>query len=253
MPERHRGPVRRDVHLIFRSALGPRRSIPLIVAALSIAGCGAQEDEGRGPSAERPTVVAALGDSITAGNPAFDPDPAQRPALGFGDDERSQFEYWAERADRSLDLRNCGVFGERTDEIAARLDGCAAGADALIVQGGINDIAQGREVADAAANLRSIVIDGKRLGLDVYVVEVLPWNNGHPAADRPIAELNRAIAAIGEDEDVPVLGFHDALENAAQPRTMKPELTADGDHPSIAGYRRLGELVAARLGEDPPP
>ncbi len=56
----------------------------------------------------------ALGDSITAGNPAFDPDPQQRAAPGFGDDERSQYESWSERADDSLDLRNCGVFGERT-------------------------------------------------------------------------------------------------------------------------------------------
>ena len=28
---------------------------------------------------------------------------------------------------------------------------------------------------------------------------------------------------------------------------MKPEWTVDGDHPSVAGYRRLGELVADRL------
>ena len=36
-----------------------------------------------------------------------------------------------------------GVYGERTDEIAQRLDECAAGAEVLVVQGGINDIAQG--------------------------------------------------------------------------------------------------------------
>ena len=28
---------------------------------------------------------------------------------------------------------------------------------------------------------------------------------------------------------------------------MRAELTADGDHPSIEGYRRLGELVAREL------
>ena len=40
---------------------------------------------------------------------------------------------------------------------------------------------------------------GQELGLDVYLVNVLPWNNGHPGADAPIAELNRRIAAIGRD------------------------------------------------------
>ncbi len=210
-------------------------------------GCGSGETTSTSASGGRPVLVAALGDSITAGNPAYDPDPAQRRALGFGDDERSQYEYWAQRADPGLAFRNCGVFGERTDEIAARLDRCADDADAVVVQGGINDIAQGRPVRDAAADLDSIVARGKRLGLDVYLVDVLPWNNGHPAADRPIAELNRAIAAIARDEDVPLIGFHDELEDPGEPGVMSARLTADGDHPSIAGYRRLGERLAARL------
>lgn len=117
----------------------------------------------------------------------------------------------------------------------------------LIVQGGINDIAQGASLDDAAANLRSIVESGKELGLDVYLVDVLPWNNGNPGADRPIAELNRMIAAIGRDEGVTVIGFHDALEDPDTPGMMSAELTADGDHPSIEGYRRLGKLVARAL------
>jgi len=195
--------------------------------------------------------VVALGDSITAGNPGFDPDPAQRRALGFGDDERSQYEYWAERTNRRLEILNCGVFGERTDEIAARLEGCieqAAGADALIVQGGINDIAQGRPLADAAADLRGMVERGKELGLEVALTEVLPWNNGHPVADQPIAKLNRLIAGIGREQSVAVLDFHETLEDPRRPGLMGETLTSDGDHPSIEGYRRLGELVAAELG-----
>ena len=193
------------------------------------------------------TAVAALGDSITSGSPGYDPDPAQRAAFGFGDDERSQYEYWAESARPGLEFTNCGVFGERTDEISQRLDGCAEGAAILIVQGGINDIAQGRPVADAGDDLQSMVARGKQLGLDVYLVDVLPWNNGHPAADAPIAELNRRIAAIGRAEGVPVIGFHDRLENPEAHGQMAPQLTADGDHPSVAGYRLLGELVASKL------
>ena len=228
-----------------------RRYARLALAAAVLTGCGSEAPttgEPAAPAEGNGTVVASLGDSITAGNPAFDPDPAQRTALGFGDDERSQYEYWAQRAAPELEFRNCGVFGERTDQIAARLDDCAQGATALIVQGGINDIAQGRPVADAAADLRSMVARGKRLGLDVYLVDVLPWNNGHPAADRPIAELNRLIRRIGADENVPVIAWHDALEDPAEPGLMAPELTADGDHPSIEGYQVLGELVAKTLG-----
>jgi lysophospholipase L1-like esterase len=242
--------------------ISPFPTIRSVLAAsllflLAVAGCGgaepATESAGTGAGAGEGaggngTIVAALGDSITAGSPGYDPDPARRSRLGAAADGRSQYEYWAERADPELRLRNCGVLGERTDEIARRLRGCADGADALIVQGGINDIAQGRPVAAAARDLRSMVRRGRRLGLDAYLVDVLPWNNGHPVADPRIARLNRLIDQIGRVEDVPVLGFHDALEDPAKPGTMRLRLTADGDHPSVAGYRVLGELVAARLG-----
>ena len=43
-----------------------------------------------------------------------------------------------------------------------------------------------------------------------------------------------------------MLGFHETLEDPREPGQDGPELTADGDHPSIEGYRLLGELVARR-------
>jgi acyl-CoA thioesterase I len=188
-------------------------------------------------------VVAALGDSITAGSPLWDPDPAVRTSLGASADERSQYEYWAAERDPRLTFRNCGVYGERTDEIALRLEGCAAGADALVVQGGINDIAQGRPVEDAAANLRRMVARGKELGLRVALVDVLPWNNGYPDAEPRIRRLNALIGQIGADERVVVVPFHETLEDAERPGRMREEWTDDGDHPSVEGYRRLGETA----------
>jgi lysophospholipase L1-like esterase len=192
-------------------------------------------------------LVAALGDSITSGSPGYDPDPSQRAALGFGDDPKSQYEYWAERAEPGLRFRNCGVFGQRTDEIAVRLDDCAGGADALIVQGGINDIAQGYPPVEAVDNLETIVARGQRLGLQVYLVNLVPWNNGPAGAADSIAEANRLIDRIGADADVPVIDFNAALADLDDPTVMSPPLTADGDHPSVEGYRRLGELVARKL------
>jgi lysophospholipase L1-like esterase len=202
---------------------------------------------GSGGGGDPRVLVAALGDSITAGNPGFDPDPVQRAAYGFGEDERSTFEHWAEAADQGLVLRNCGAFGERTDEIALRLSECADGAEALIVQGGINDIAQVRPVAEAAADLRAMVREGKDVGLRVAIADVLPWNNGYPRADPQIRELNGLIAAIAAEEQVPLLPFHDTLEDPQAPGRMQNTLTADGDHPSVAGYRLLGERIAPLL------
>ena len=115
------------------------------------------------------------------------------------------------------------------------------------MQGGINDIVQGRAVEGAAENLRSMVRRGKELGLRVAVADVLPWNNGWPRADPQIRALNALIAEIARDEDVVLLPFHDVLEDPGRPGRMRDEWAhADGDHPSVAGYRRLGE-VAFRL------
>jgi lysophospholipase L1-like esterase len=182
------------------------------------------------------TLVAALGDSITEGSPGYD---SRR-----GGDETSQFEYWAARIEPRLAFRNCGINRQRTDEIMARLEECVSGADVLVVQGGINDIAQKQRVENAAANLHAMVRRGKELGLRVAVVDVLPWNNGWPDAEPQIRGLNALIAELARDESIPLLSFHDTLEDPDRPGRMRADWTSDGDHPSIEGYRKLGEVVA---------
>ena len=203
---------------------------------LVLAGCG-----GSGTRPAETTLVATLGDSITAGSPGYEPDLLLRDTLGFGADEKSQWQYWAQKAHPELRFRNCGVYGERTDEIALRLADCAKDANVLIVQGGINDIAQGRPLEGAAANLRRMVERGKALGLKVAIAELLPWNNGYPEAASKIRRLNELIRTIGAEESVPVLPFYETLEDPARPGRMREEWTPDGDHPSVEGYRLLGE------------
>jgi lysophospholipase L1-like esterase len=177
-----------------------------------------------------PLLVAALGDSITEGSPGL-----------------RGWDVWAAADGSRWVFRNCGIYGQRTDEIAARLDDCAVCADVLIVQGGINDIAQGRNVDAAAATLRSMVRRGKELGLRVLLADVLPWNNGWPDAEPKIRRLNGLVAGIAHDEGVPLLTFHDTLEDAGRPGRMREEWTFEGDHPNEDGYRRLAGVVVAAL------
>jgi len=170
--------------------------------------------------------VAAIGDSITAGSP-WDGDPATGwPAAAAAADPRLHFTVRA-------------GYGKRTDEIAAWLHEAATGADVLVVQGGINDIAQGRAVATAAENMAALVARGRELVSDVCVANVLPWNNGWPDAEPGIRELNALLERLG----VRVLRFHETLEDVERPGRMREEWTVDGDHPSLEGYRRLGELA----------
>jgi lysophospholipase L1-like esterase len=148
--------------------------------------------------------------------------------------------YWAARLHPELEFANHGIWGQRTDEIAARFDDAVDGAAILIVQGGINDVAQGRPVEDAARELRGLIECGLALGLRVAVADVLPWNNGRPAHGAQIGELNARIRDFG----ISVLPFHDTVEDPERPGRMRPEWThEDGDHPSLAGYRRLGEVA----------
>ncbi|TML54887.1 MAG: hypothetical protein E6G16_02345 [Actinobacteria bacterium] len=186
-----------------------------------------------------PIVVAVAGDSISAGSPLWDPDPAVRARIP-APDERSQWQWWAGRADPRLEFRTTAVYGERTDQIARRLDVVLEGADVLVVQGGINDVVQRRPVEEAAGNIEAMLERGSAAGLAIAVTDVLPWNNGDERAAADIDRLNALIRQIA----APFLPFHDTLADPADPSRMGDGLTDDGDHPSVEGHRLLGDLVA---------
>jgi lysophospholipase L1-like esterase len=181
-------------------------------------------------------VVAVAGDSISAGSPLWDPDPVVRARIAKPD-ERSSWQWWAARADSRLEFRTTAVYGERTDEIARRLDLVLSGAHVLIVQGGINDVVQRQPVARAAENLQAMLDRRRAAGLAVAVTDVLAWNNGDERTAADIERLNALIRQLG----APLIPFHDTLADPADPARMGEGLTDDGDHPSVEGHRLLGE------------
>ena len=185
-------------------------------------------------------IIACLGDSITAGSPLWDPDPKVRGKIE-DPDERSQWLWWAMRMHGEIELRNFGVHGERTDEIAKRFEQAIEGVEAIVVQGGINDVVQGRPVEQAAANLAGMLHRARHKGLRVALVDVLPWNNGDSRAAGDIDKLNGLIRSIAEGQGVPLFPFHQTLADPARPSRMREDLTEDGDHPSVEGHRLLGE------------
>jgi lysophospholipase L1-like esterase len=183
-----------------------------------------------------PIVVAVAGDSISAGSPLWDPDPAVRARI-TAPDERSQWQWWAAQADPRLEFRTTAVYGERTDQIKRRLDFVLDGADVLVVQGGINDLAQRQLPEVAALQIAAMLNRGRKAGLALAVADVLPWNNGDEQAKVDILCLNDLLGHLS----VTILPFHDTLADPANPGHMRAGLTDDGDHPSIEGHRLLGE------------
>jgi len=194
----------------------------------------------------RPAVgrlrVAALGDSITAGTPGWDPDPGVRAGLA-APEPRSQWMFWAERSDPAVTFENHGVNRERTDQIALRLDAALEGAAAVVIQGGINDIVQKRPIEVAADHIAAMIRRARERVADVLVANVLPWNNGDDEAREAIRRLNERIAALATDQGVLLLPFYATLEDPDRPGRMASFWTVEGNHPSVEGHRRLGELA----------
>ncbi|MGH2971116.1 MAG: GDSL-type esterase/lipase family protein [Gaiellaceae bacterium] len=184
-------------------------------------------------------IVAVAGDSISAGSPLWDPDATVRATIA-APDERSHWQWWAAARDPRLEFRTRAAYGKRTDEIVSFVGDVADGADVLVVQGGINDVAQHRPVEDAARNLAAMVEHGRSLGLRVALADVLPWPRGDERAAGDIVRLNELIHAI---TDVTPLRFQDTLAQ------LDREWSDDGDHPSVEGHRLLGEEAARALSE----
>jgi lysophospholipase L1-like esterase len=217
----------------------------LAAAALVLGGCGSGSEGGSGQdggSGGDHRLIAAIGDSITAGYPGYAPDASVFRQFGVRRNPRSQWEWWAHKQHPGLSFRNCGVRGERTDQIAERFDSCTQGADGVVIQGGINDLRAGVPGTVVLANLRKMIHAAKRANLDVAVADLLPYGPV-PQADRIIDSLNRQIDALARREGAAVLHFHRVLEDPKHPGVMKPKWNADGIHPSVEGYRRLGELA----------
>ena len=205
---------------------------------LLVSGCGGSDAPKRNaqPRPDGP-FIATLGDSIVAGSPLWDPDPRVRATFPMVD-KNSQWQRWV---DTKTMLRNCGAWGERTDQIGLRYRDCVTGASAVVVQGGINDIAKGRDVRNAAMDLACMVDQAIADDLPVAMVEVLPWNNADEANVVRIRELNELIAQVASERGVPVMPFFATLEDPTAPDRMPATLTIDGDHPTVEGYRMLGE------------
>jgi lysophospholipase L1-like esterase len=115
------------------------------------------------------------------------------------------------------------------------------GADVLVVQGGINDVVQGRPVEEAARNIETMLERGRVAGLSLAVADVLPWNNAAARAAEDIVRLNELIRELAGAAGAPVLPFHDTLADPASSSRMRDGLSDDGDHPSVEGHRLLGE------------
>ena len=198
------------------------------------------------PEHQKPVVIVALGDSTTAGTPEFK-SPIEVPPNGSGNQE-SQFAYWLMQRHPGWTVLNRGVNGERTDQIAARFDRdvVAAKPAVVIILAGVNDVYQGRTVADVTSQLRGMYDRAAAAGIPVVAGSIVPYNTATAEQNTKMREINAWIAAEAARD--PRIEFADTRAAAAAPG--QPDMLSgspDGLHPDVAGYRKMADVLGPAI------
>jgi lysophospholipase L1-like esterase len=188
------------------------------------------------------TRIIALGDSTTAGTPGF-LSPLEAPPNGRGD-ETSQFAYWLTRARPDWDVRNRGVNGERSDQIAARMqrDVIDATPVAVVIIAGVNDIYQGLAADRVTASLRTMYDRAAHAGIRVVAGTIVPYNTATADQNARMRQVNDWIRAqVNGEPPIACADTRAAVASAGDPDRL--DESPDGLHPSPAGYRRMAEAL----------
>lgn len=195
---------------------------------------------------ERPAVVvAALGDSTTAGTPFFR-SPLEQPPDGAGD-PHGAYGYWMQKVHPDWRVANLGVAGQRSDQIAGRLDqALSLKPDYLVVLAGVNDVYQGLPASHVIKTLDGIYTAAH--GTRVVACTVLPYNGMPSDQMKTLLEINTWIKTRATKRSLLFCDTFALVENPLVPGTLSG--TSDGLHPDIAGYRAMGESLARVIDSD---
>ena len=139
-------------------------------------------------------TVVALGDSTTAGTPFFR-SPVEAPPDGEGD-AAVPWPRVLETLRPGWRVLNCGVNGERADQIRARFerDVLTARPRFVVILAGVNDVYQGRDLTQTEADLLWMYDRAAKAGVEPVAASVMPFT---PASPRQSARLRRAPCAGG--------------------------------------------------------
>ena len=188
-------------------------------------------------------VIVALGDSTTAGTPAFK-SPIEAPPNGSGNVE-SQYAHWLMKAHPDWQVLNRGVNGERSDQIRARFprDAAQAKPEVVVIIAGVNDVYQGRTAESVTRELEALYAAARGAKIAVVAGTIIPYNTataGQNATMRAINDWIREYAARHAD----AVAFCDTRAAVAAPGQPDRLVSSpDNLHPSPEGYK----LMAAAL------
>ena len=193
-------------------------------------------------------TIVALGDSTTAGTPAFK-SPLEAPPEGAGNSE-SQYAHWLTAAHPDWRVLNRGINGQRSDEIRARFDRdvIAAKPDVVIVIAGVNDIYQGRTAESVEHQLETMYDAARAARIAVVAGTIIPFNTATPDQNARMHAVNEWIRAYAARR--PNVVFCDTRAAVAAPGAPDRLVSSPDDlHPSPDGYKRMASALEPAVKE----
>jgi lysophospholipase L1-like esterase len=190
--------------------------------------------------------IVAMGDSTTAGTPAFK-SPREAPPRGSGD-ETSQYAYWLMKAHPDWDVINQGINAQRSDVIAERFetDVIALKPAVVVILAGVNDVYQGRPAQHVKDQLSAMYKRAHDAGIRVIAGTIIPYNSATEDQNARMHDINDWIRSQARaDPGVIVVDTRAAVAAPGKPDMLAS--SPDGLHPDAAGYHRMADAIAPAI------
>lgn len=195
------------------------------------------------PMTQTTVRIVAMGDSTTAGTPAFK-SPREAPPKGRGD-ETSQYAYWLMKTHPNWEVINQGVNAQRSDVIAARFeaDVIAKKPAVVVIIAGVNDVYQGRPAQHVKEQLAAMYKRAHAAGIRVVAGTIIPYNTATADQNARMKDINDWIRSQARAN--PAVIVVDTRAAVAAPGNGDQLASSpDGLHPDAAGYRKMAEAIA---------
>jgi acyl-CoA thioesterase-1 len=188
-------------------------------------------------------TIVALGDSTTAGTPAFK-SPIEAPPNGSGNAE-SQYAHWLTQVHPDWRVLNRGVNGERSDQIRARFgrDAVAAKPAVVVIIAGVNDVYQGRSAESVERELEAMYDAARAAKIAVVAGSIIPFNVASADQNTRMHAINDWVRRYAASHAAHVV-FCDTRAAVAAPGQPDRLVSSPDDlHPSPEGYKRMASAL----------
>lgn len=144
-----------------------------------------------------------------------------------------------------------GISGQTTPQMLLRFrqDVLDLHPAAVVIHGGINDIAENSGPYDESFTLGNIKSMAelaranhiKVILASVHPATVFPWRKEITNVAQKIIDLNQKIKSYAQESGFVYLDYHSAMKNAQN--GMNTDMAADGVHPTPTGYKLMEGLL----------